>query len=192
MSKKRVGIMWDIESLDLTPKAVATQIAFVAFDLDDPETHVREVEEYLPIQPQLILNRTISASTLIWWMGQDDAARSRFKNSEGDDFDELTALVQSVNRKYLQVVEGADEVEVWARGPQFDLVVLESLFGDLGQPVPWKYNQVMDLRTTMKLAGLSSADVPMPAGLVAHHALSDCKYQILCLVEAVRRIGSKV
>lgn len=189
---KRVGIMWDIESLDLVPKAVATQLAFIAYDLDDPETILREVEEYLPIQPQLTLNRTISASTLLWWMKQDDASRSRMQQSDGDDFDELSALVQSVNRKLAQVIAEADEYEIWARGPQFDLVVVESLLGDLGQKAPWKYDKVMDLRTTMRLAGIRSADVPMRPGLVAHHALSDCRYQIDCYVESMRRIRAKV
>ena len=190
-TKQNVGIMIDIETLDLTPKAVVTQIAVVAFDLDDPETIIREIEEYLPIQPQFNLRRTVNASTILWWMDQDEAARKRLKASAGDDFDELVALVNSVNRKLNQVIEAADTVEVWARGPQFDIVTLESLFSDLGQMAPWRYDSVRDLRTALALAGVAKGDVPMRAGLVAHHALSDCRHQIDCLMEAQRRMRAQ-
>lgn len=183
--------MADTETLGLGPRAVVTQLAFISWDLDDPEVILRQVEEYLPIQPQLTLSRTIRADTIIWWMDQPDEARAKFKQNSGDDFDELQALVSSVSRKLSQELEGADEVEIWAKGPQFDIVIIESLFDDLGQSVPWKYDQVQDLRTTMCNAGLKKTDVPFPAGLIKHHALSDCKYQLIQLTEARRKMHSR-
>jgi hypothetical protein len=184
-----IGIMLDLETLSLAENAVITQVALVVYDADDPETILREIEEYLPIQPQLtVLKRAIDANTIIWWMSQPDEARLRFNQNKGDDFDELSALINSICRKLEQVMEGAKTIELWARGPQFDVVNLATLMRDLGQPIPWKYDVVRDLRTIMKEAGLASEDVPMRSGLVAHHALSDCKYQIDCLVEARRRL----
>lgn len=187
---KNVGIMVDIETLALAPKAVVTQLAFVAFDLDDPDTVVRYDEEYLPLDPQLVLSRVISGDTLIWWMGQDDQARKRFEANKGNDFQELVALVQSWSRKFEQATGGADKVEVYAQGPQFDLVVIESLLADLGLETPWKYSQVRDLRTLSAEAGMTRDTVPMAPGLVPHHALSDCRHQIAVLQEAWRRIRS--
>lgn len=189
----KVGIMMDIETLDLAPRAIVTQLAFVAFDLDDPTAILREVEEYLPIQPQLALSRTLNADTLIWWMQQSDDARAKFKASSGNDMDEITALVNSVATKMGRVIADADYYELWARGPQFDAVVVESLLGDFGQETPWKYDTVRDLRTLLGLAGVDTkADVPMPTGLTSHHALSDCKYQILCYEEGMRKLRAAV
>jgi hypothetical protein len=188
MISKKIGIMLDIESLDVGPRSVVTQLAFAAFDLEDPDTILREVEEYLPIQPQINLKRTINADTIIWWMQQDDASRERFKRSSGNDMDELIALVNSVGRKLTQVLEDATEYEIWARGPQFDCVNVQTLFNDCGQVSPWEYDKVMDLRTLMKQALLKTSDVPLPVGLVKHVALDDCKYQIVCYAEAIRKL----
>jgi len=185
---KRVGFMMDIESLDLGPNSVVTQIAFVAYDLDDPEIIYREVEEYLPIQPQIALSRTINADTIIWWMQQDDKARARFEANRGSDMEELIALVGSVATKMAAVIEECSEYEVWARGPQFDMVNVESLMLACGVQTPWKYDRVRDLRTVMELANVHTKDIPLPAGLVQHVALSDCKYQIVCLTESLRAL----
>jgi len=185
---KNVGIMVDIESLALAPKAVITQLAFVAFDLDDPDTEIRHDEEFLPLDPQLILARVISGDTLIWWMQQDDKARARFEENKGNDFQELVALVQSWIRKFEQATVGADRVEVYAQGPQFDIVTIESLLSDLGLEAPWKYSQIRDLRTLMGESGLKKGEVPLAPGLVPHHALSDCRHQIDVLQETWRRI----
>ena len=187
---KNVGIMIDIESLALAPKAVITQLAFVAFDLDDPDTVIRFDEEYLPLDPQIVLSRVISGDTLIWWMGQDEQARKRFEANKGNDFQELVALVQSWSRKLEQATDGATKVEVYAQGPQFDLVAIESLMADLGLETPWHYRQVRDLRTLAAEAGMTSDTVQMAPGLVPHHALSDCRHQIAVLQEAWRRIRS--
>lgn len=187
---KNVGVMVDIESLALAPKAVVTQLAFVAFDLDDPDTTIRTDEEYLPLDPQLVLSRVISGDTLIWWMGQNEQARKRFEANKGNDFQELVALVQSWIRKFEQATAGAEKVEVYAQGPQFDIVTIESLLADLGLEAPWKYNQIRDLRTLMAEAGMDKSTVPMAPGLVSHHALSDCRHQINVLQEAWRRIRS--
>lgn len=191
MTKKCVDIMIDIETLGLDPRTVVTQFAFAAYERDDPETIIREAEEYLPIQPQLHVGRTIRADTVIWWMGQSDAARAGFNQNSGDDMAELIALVQSLHRKISQVIEEADEVEIWAKGPQFDIVAIESLFDDIGLSAPWKYGQIRDLRTIMAAAGVDRHSVEFPASLTPHHALSDCKYQILQLTESWRRMRAR-
>jgi hypothetical protein len=194
---KRVGIMIDSESLGLEPKSVMTQFAFIAFDMDDPESIIKEDEYYLPIQPQIKpLGRTVNGDTIIWWMDQPDAARKMFRQNRGNDYDELVALVQSAARKIGQVIADVTELggtyEVISRGTDHDFPMIQSLFDDLGLEAPWKYDAKMDLRTVMKEAGIKKGDVEVRAGLVPHHALSDCRYQIDCLIEAWRRKGATV
>jgi hypothetical protein len=43
----------------------------------------------------------------------------------------------------------------------------------------------------MKEAGVGKKDVEARHGLIQHHALSDCRYQIDCLVESWRRKNAK-
>lgn len=192
----RVGIMIDSESLGLEPKSVMTQFAFIAFDLDDPDTIIKDDEYYLPIQPQIKpLGRTVNGDTIIWWMQQSDKARATFKENRGNDYDELVALVQSGIRKISQVIqevtEAGGEYVMIARGSDHDFPMIQSLLDDLGIETPWRYDLKIDLRTIMREAGVGKSDVTPAPGLVVHHALSDCRYQIACLVESWRKKNSK-
>lgn len=192
MDDRKLGIMLDLETLDLGPRAAILQVGIIAFPLDDPETEQRRIDQYLPVQPQFALGRTFSWRTLRWWMDQDEKVRSRFVDNDGDDMEELTSLVRSIHRKLNDVIQtvGPDAVEFWARGPQFDVVNLETLFVDCGLAPPWKYDSVMDLRTIMRLAGVKS-DTVDKSGIVPHVAVSDCVFQIRCLAEAQKQLRSR-
>lgn len=188
----KTGIMIDIESLDLGPRSVILQIGIIAYPLDDPATEGRRIDTYLPAQPQMALGRTISFRTIVWWMDQEDASRKRLVESNGEDMEELLALVRSVHRKLTEVIQSAgghDNVEVWAKGPQFDIVNVETLFVDCGLTAPWRYDSVMDLRTVMKLAGVKTGDVDA-TGLTPHVAIDDCRLQMRSYAEAVKQLHS--
>lgn len=189
---KRVLIMLDSETLGKRPNNVATSLAFIAVDMDDPTLVVREADEFLPIQPQLALGRTIDADTLLFWMRQPNASRELLQKSSGNDMDELMAIVTSIHKKLRETIESADYYEVFCRGMDFDFPIIESLFDMAGvEASPWAYNKKYDLRTTMLEAGISTSDVEKPAGLIDHVALHDCKYQLACLFEARRRMRAQ-
>jgi hypothetical protein len=185
-------LMLDIESLDLGPRSVVTQLALFGLDLEEDEMLDTHVHSYLPIQPQLDLihARTISASTLWWWMQQSDEARAAFEFSTSEDFNDLPVLMNHFIVQFENITRGKTYT-LWARGPQFDVVNVESLLKDCGLKAPWKYDRVEDLRTIMREAGLSSKDVDQPKGFVAHNAAWDCKFQLLCLREAQRKIRGR-
>lgn len=191
---KHIDIMVDIEALALYgPKPVITQLAFTAFDEsydpDEPGSALYSHEEYLPIQPQIDLNFTVQASTLIWWLTSpkvSEAARLKFIESEGEDMDELVSLVRSWIVKLDRMIPDNGTYQIWARGPQYDVVAIESLIRACGLTVPWKYDMVRDLRTVMSEAGLDREAIPFKTGLIPHHALSDCRHQMACLYEARR------
>jgi hypothetical protein len=191
VDSSKLGIMLDLETLDLGPRSIITQVGIIAFPLDDPETEMRRISEYLPVQPQFELKRTVSFATILWWMEQEDAARKRLKESDGNDMEELLALVRSVHRKLGDLIRAVGEtnVELWAKGPQFDVVNLETLFVDCGLQTPWRYDSVMDLRTLTRLAGIKTEMIGRE-GLVPHVAVEDAKFQIRHYVEAIKHLRS--
>lgn len=187
-----LALMLDVESLDVGPRSVITQVALFALDLEEDEMLDTHVHSYIPIQPQLDLMhpRSISASTLWWWMQQPDEARAAFEFSTSEDFNDLPVLMNHFNVQFENITRGRT-YSLWARGPQFDVVNVESLLKDCGLKAPWKYDKVEDLRTIMKEAGLSSKDVDQPQGFIAHNAAWDCKFQLICLREAQRKIRGR-
>jgi len=189
---RRVAIiMVDIETLGKAPDAVVTQMAFKAVDKDDPSEDVNSDAFYLPLTPQTDLNRKIDPETVIWWLDQDERARSRFKENSGGDFNVLVAFVRSFIAKVQAIIESSDDYEIWARGPQFDIVILESLFASCGESAPWDFRKVFDLRTMMELAGVKKEDVDSH-DIVPHVALEDCRFQLRCWQKARDVIGTVV
>lgn len=188
-ASQRIGFMIDIETLGLRADAVVWQIGVLAFDLDDPETILWAENIFLPIQPQLDMGRKVSASTLIWWMSQDAAARNLFVHAEGDDTEELPALLRHISRKFNKLTQNGNlEYEVWARGPHFDIALLEHLYDGYGIEMPWAYHTIRCLRTEMKRANISSHDVARNPRYIAHTGLGDCYFQLDCLKAAWRNI----
>lgn len=186
----KLGIMIDIESLDLGPRSIILQVGAIAYPLDDPEVEQRRIDQYLPVQPQIDLGRTFNWATMRWWMQQDEKTRERFVDNDGNDMEELTALVRSIHRKLTQLIESVNgAVEIWSRGPQFDIVNLQTLFSDCALDTPWAYDSVMDLRTLAKLAGVKSEEIDK-SGIVPHVAVSDCQFQIRHYIEAMRQLRS--
>lgn len=175
----------DTESMGLNPNSIVTEIAFIAFDLDDNETVIKEVEEFLPIQTQKqVLKRDIEMDWLIsFFLAQPTEVQNRLLNCDGNDLDELLALVRSVIRKFNEVTaNGTREYEVWFRRPQHDVPLLESLFAQCGMGVPWRYDTVNDLATLMNHVGLKPSDVPATGP--KHASLSDCRHQLACYWQA--------
>lgn len=184
-----VVVMVDIETLGMGSDAVVSQMAYMAVPADDPEERISFDSYYLPIQPQIDAGRVLTWSTIWFWFQQDDKARLKFEQNIGEDSESLMAFVRSFCHKLTQVRQAAKgPVEFWAKGPQFDMVILESLIRMCGETPPWEYNEVRDLRTMMALAGIGTNDVDS-TGIVKHVALEDCRYQIKCYLESVRALA---
>lgn len=188
-SSGKILVMVDIESLDTGPRSVVLQAALYGLDTDEDVILESSFRLFLPIQPQLdlIIPRTISAATLWWWMQQSDEARAKFEYSTFDDFNALPALMQSMTREFKRMV-GDKDYEVWAKGPQFDIVNLESLYKDCGMTPPWRYSKVRDLRTVMAEAGIDADKVEKPKGFIAHDASWDARYQLTLYREARKHL----
>lgn len=190
----KLHLQFDIESLDLGPRPIITQVAMYALDLDEDELLDRSHYFYYPVQPQLQLAtpRTFSFDTLAWWMKQSDEARAKFEMSGSQDFEELPSLLRHLTTTFKQITnDGTIPYEIWAKGPQFDLVAIETLMQDCGIEVPWKYDTVRDLRTLLALAGINPKNIPQPAGFVGHAANWDAKYQINQYREAIKALRAR-
>jgi hypothetical protein len=188
-----VTIMVDIETLAKSPNAVVTQLAFIAAPSEDLNDIISYDSFYLPLQPQINMGRRIDADTIIWWLTQaGESARAKFIQNQGGDYDVLVAFVRSFIRKVDMVIQQAllsnGTIEIIAKGPQFDVVIIEDLIQMVGEIEPWKYSWVSDLRTLMKKAGVTPNDVKHD-DIVPHVALEDCRLQLRLLDESEFRLG---
>jgi hypothetical protein len=157
-------LMLDLETLGTTPDSVVVSMGAVFFD-----EHRLGGEFYarLDMQQQLRVGRKVSASTLQWWLKQNEAARLEAAK-DGDVIElALTQFVMFVNSNNAEPV-------LWSNGPAFDAVIIESLMVQFHISVPWKFWNLRDFRTFKEFV---AGNAPLEKTGVAHNALDDAKAQ---------------
>jgi hypothetical protein len=75
-----------------------------------------------------------------------------------------------------------DGKHVWGHGASFDPVLLESAFGAVERPVPWRFWDVRCCRTVLALADRA----PDRSVGTHHNALDDAKAQAVAVAAALR------
>ena len=115
-----MDICIDLETLDTHPSAVILSVGMVAFCPEDGRPWLASHAWNLPIQEQLDKGRTISESTLDWWMQQPRETWAAHRD-----------LVRSIDLATIAVdilewVSDWGGDRVWAKDPDFDCVILES------------------------------------------------------------------
>lgn len=177
---KYSDMMVDIETLGNGPRAAVIQIGLCPFNLETGEIGPRMA--YL-VSPDL-RRFEADASTIAWWMQQNEAARLHVARCIDEGVSSAQALAH-LNAHFAQHVD-YDTVRVWALPPQFDLVILENVAREYGYPVPWKYNATRCLRTLETLSGATKEDRVKPE--VEHDAGHDAQAQAMSAVALYARI----
>ena len=177
----------DFETLDLTETAVALSCGIVIFNAVTGETAL-ETEVLLDVDQQIRQGRTISGSTLKWWIEQalknPEAARYAFglvteveKTKDNPlGIPDPTLDMQGFAESLAQTYEEFNCQWITACGVQFDVKLLENLMKQCGVVPPWRHNQVFDQRT---LYLLNQNNVPKDLGReksVAHRAKDDAAW----------------
>ena len=158
--------MIDIETLDILPTAAIVSIGIVLFDGEE----VRETYYWrVSLESCFDLGLTLSEATVKWWFKQSPEAQAELTNAKRIP---LRLAVEMVNDQ-LQHVDRA----VWSCG-SFDLEILKNAFRACGVIPAWKYWQERDYRT---LRQLRKWKLPERRSSVAHNALDDAGYQVMCL-----------
>lgn len=167
----KLRLMLDIETLGTAPRSVITEVAVV--DIDDG--HRVCFQEYLDIDAQVEMGRTIDGATVRWWMGQEAVGpRPRERLSlPGDFFASFFEWCRGLGG-------GAENasVEWWCNGASFDFPILKDLWGQLGgkESQLWHFWRLMCFRTVARLEDPDRQLEPEFVGR-RHSALDDARHQ---------------
>jgi exodeoxyribonuclease VIII len=188
-------LMIDFETLGLKENAVLLSLGACMFD---PATGEIGETFYAAIDPRTQHHREIDASTVLWWLDQDDAARRKLtdavKNTDLLEPNELepgspeyeaasdnAALpINHVAMAFIAYVEQfGDDVRCWSNGA-VDHAWLNSMMTYCGLKNPIKFWNQRDYRT---IKGMYP-DIKMESYGVAHNALDDAIKQTkhLCAI----------
>jgi hypothetical protein len=172
-------LMIDVECMGMGVNGALLAIGAVFFD----EHTGLGAEFYRTINLATAVNRggTLDPSTIMWWLGQDDAARNAVRFN-GHHVDEALADFVAFYKKH-----GNNDTRVWGCSPTFDCEKVSSALTRSGLKAPWKYFNERCYRTVRER---NQSVVPDErTGL--HNALDDCKFQALHLVKIRKSYAAK-
>lgn len=155
----------DIETLGTSADAMVLQIGACEFD---PATHQIGAKMKLNLYADEQKDRKIDFDTVRWWMEQDPVIAHEVFNKPDTTLD--------VAKDMLKDFTGSADC-IWANPPQFDLVILQSLFGES----PWSYRKERCFRTVRNLHDPNGKMKP-PVNLAKHDALADAVWQASYLI----------
>lgn len=167
-----VHISIDLETLDTKPSAVVLSVGLAAFNPDTGAVFDTHYTQFSNLESQVERGRTISPSTVRWWMGRSEDARRTITDTDG-----ASSMVQGLFevreffQKHAATLEG-----VWGNGSDFDNAILGSLFETYNDKQPWAYHLNRCLRTLKNFQLPDNFVEPARVG-THHHALDDAVYQ---------------
>lgn len=173
--------MIDLETLATGPDAVIITIGALRFDpyANDRKRPVGEMPNfYCRVDPGSFdyPEAEINDETMAWWAKQPPEIQHE-------------AFGEGVSR--LDIRDALDQLfdfcrpcdRVWANGPAFDIIILETAARRLGRTVPWQFWKARDCRTVFRM--VPSRDVKANN----HNALDDCWLQTVKLQECLKTLG---
>jgi len=206
------NVMVDIECLGTSPGSVIVSIGAVKFDItrirvygkaDDmgmwPSTFRAEGaigdKFYITIDVlnSLLAGLTVDSRTCAWWATQSYEAKAALDNTalhtglhQGFRMDLDMAL-----EAFAGFVDGAKTI--WAKGPDFDLVLLHAAYKKANLDLPWKYKRARDVRTVLALGkAVGAFEGEAVERGTAHNAQEDAEYQARQVIRVYEKLGQEV
>lgn len=191
--------MIDIETLDTERTAQILSISWVIFDIT--KKTLKEAVKFHKQRNVLLFSQkehglTASQNTLDWW--KMDNRVTEFKRLQ-----ESTSEMQEVLQSFSSCLTSWKVRNFWCNSPNFDAAILENAFNayDMRDKIPWKFYQLLDVRTCSHLANVFSLFKTSPeekgkevekfgVEFVKHNPLCDCLFQILQVLEVFSGISS--
>jgi len=147
--------MIDIETLGTGPNSHILSIVCLKFnplgDLHSDENPVSMVWERWDITPQSCeeVGLEIDVNTVLWWLQQSEGARMNVIGLDRKKIRLRDALVELSS--FIKRWSDDGPTHIWAKSPQFDLVILENAYRKCNLRPPWKYKDHADVRTAVML-----------------------------------------
>jgi len=180
MILKQRDIMIDLETLATGPDSVILTIGALRFDpySDDSSVDVHDMPHfYCRVDPSSFdyPEAEINDETMAWWGRQSPEAQEA---AFGEGFERLD--IRDALEQLFSFCRPCDRV--WANGPAFDIIILETCARRLGKQWPWQFWQARDVRTVFKMVPSLAKRNP------SHDALDDCWRQAVDLQYCLREL----
>ncbi len=109
----------------------------------------------------------VNASTIMWWMQQNEQARK--------DFSERKSM--SIKEALLEFSNFCNtEYQIWGNSARFDCGILQNAYNKIGIPIPWDFRKERCVRTLVSFKPEIKDNTEFTG--TRHNSLSDCYFQV--------------
>ena len=176
------NIMVDLETIGTAPGSAILSIGACVFNQSDKDNGPFVFSKNIDLLDSIFEGLTVDPKTTKWWSEQSvDAVRLLTKNP--------VSLKGALNT-FASFLRKDDCL--WAKGPDFDMVLLKAAYDIVNIKVPWSFRLMRDVRTILALAEEVSGEKPSPNTFdrfVKHFALHDAQLQRLQVITAGHILG---
>lgn len=162
----------DIETMGVGQRAALCQIGLVSFNRNSGKIFTKSLFD-IDLEDSIRLGGRVHINTVKWWATQ--------KN--GFHYQGKVYSVKEALTLLSQAIISYEPIPIWAKGPTFDLSILERHYNKVKLQVPWRYNMPRDLRTLIDVAGS-----PAPQYEITHNALQDAVDQAAAICMLLQRL----
>jgi hypothetical protein len=159
--------MLDLETMGNESFSSIISIGAVEFNIETGKTG-EEFYRVIDLQSCLNLGLVINASTLLWWLEQEDIARKELINSPKTPLIHVLQEFSNFNRN--------KDYQVWGNSARFDCGILQNAYNKAGIPIPWDFRKERCVRTLVSFAPEIKNQTQFKG--IKHNSIDDCKYQI--------------
>lgn len=171
--------MIDIECCGTRSTAALMSIGCAFFDLKTftvGPTFVKPIH----LATSVRLGMKLEPEAVLFWLRQGDAAR----NAVAYNLMPVDMVLREF-REYLDEHGAPGMTRVWGNSARFDMGILDTAYGLLGEEVPWKWTLELCFRTVRNLNPHVVYD-PTQRESTHHNALDDALFQINHLFQIKR------
>ena len=164
-------IMLDLETMGNSSNAAIVAIGAVKFDVANGITD--SFYQKVDLESAVDNGGVMDPSTVIWWLGQNDAARKELQAPGCISPSILPTLVE-----FSAWLGDGLHARIWGNGAAFDNVILANAYKNGRMKAPWRHWNDRCYRTVKAMY----LGVPKVTPTVAHHALADAEAQARHLI----------
>lgn len=169
-------IMLDLETMGNSASAAIIAIGAVEFDTERQQIGQRHYQ-LIDLESATRNGGVMDAATVIWWLGQSDAARAALRQPGLHVVDALVSFA-----RWLDTCAAIDERRIWGNGAAFDNAILATAYRNALLPQPWRHWNDRCYRTMKSLR----PDVKMVRSGTHHNAVDDAESQARHLIEVLQ------
>jgi exodeoxyribonuclease VIII len=166
-------IMLDLETMGTAPDAPIIAIGACRFDQGGI---VDSFYQTASLTSAVKGGARMDTETVLWWLGESDAAREQITDASGD--------IEAALQGFATWVGPEDTIEgLWGNGAAFDNAILRETYRRHGMAAPWNYSIDRCYRTVKARSNLKIKRVG-----THHNALDDATSQAQHLIAICRQI----